>query len=289
MAAKSLLFAGETSDRFDCDVRGVARTPVATIELHDYHFHGSQEALAAFPRSFLDLALSRRPGPPRGQFPDAPGCGTQAMGDVIFVPAGMRLHSEWGAGRQRSICLEFHGPSDRGACWSAGELASALDVQSPFVRDALLRLARELECPGFESALMIDALSTQIGIEIGRYFRAGRPSGLPCTRALGAAALRRLDERIDSPGPLPGVAELAAECGTSPRHFFRLFRAATGSTLSDYAARRRLDRARARLAGRVPIKQIAWECGFETPAAFSAAFRRATGYRPREYRQLLSA
>jgi AraC family transcriptional regulator len=48
-------------------------------------------------------------------------------------------------------------------------------------------------------------------------------------------------------------------------------------------------RARARLAdARAPIKQIAWECGFETPAAFSAAFRRATGYRPREYRQLLT-
>jgi len=38
-----------------------------------------------------------------------------------------------------------------------------------------------------------------------------------------------------------------------------------------------------------PIKQVAWECGFETPAAFSAAFRRVTGYRPRDYRQLLTS
>ena len=34
-----------------------------------------------------------------------------------------------------------------------------------------------------------------------------------------------------------------------------------------------------------PIKEIAWRCGFETPAAFSAAFRKAVGTTPKAFRQ----
>jgi AraC family transcriptional regulator len=68
-----------------------------------------------------------------------------------------------------------------------------------------------------------------------------------------------------------------------------MFRATTGRTLSDFAAERRIVRAKALLAGRKPaIKQIAHRCGFETAAAFSAAFRRATGVSPREFREQMA-
>ena len=32
------------------------------------------------------------------------------------------------------------------------------------------------------------------------------------------------------------------------------------------------------------IKAVAFECGFQSPAAFTAAFRKVTGRSPREYR-----
>lgn len=290
MAASSLLIGADTSG-FDMVVRKSAATPVATVELHDYHFPTPQHSDFRPNRSFLDLALSGRPGAAAGHFPAVRSGGMQAIGDVIFMPADVRVEAQWGAGRQSSICLEFNSRGDMDGRWTARELATSMDVQSPFVRDALIRLARELQSPGFESTLMIETLCIQLGIELGRYFRQVRePAADASTGGFGARELRLVEDRIDVPGPLPSVTELARACGTSERHFFRLFRGATGMTLSDYAADRRMARARARLAGeRVPIKQIAWECGFETPAAFSAAFRRATGYRPREYRQLLSS
>src|SRR3546814_7646747 len=57
-----------------------------------------------------------------------------------------------------------------------------------------------------------------------------------------------------------------------------------------FAAERRIARAKALLAERSSsergpaIKEIAYRCGFETAAAFSVAFRRATGVTPRQYR-----
>jgi len=286
----SSLLVGADRGAFDCVVRRSAATSVATIELHDYYFPAPQQSAFRPQRSFLDLALSGRPGSPAGRFPDAPAAGRRAIGDVMFMPAGVQVEAEWGAGRQSSVCLEFNTAGDLDGRWGARELATSMDVQRPFVRDALVRLAHELQSPGFDSAILIEALCVQLGVELGRYFReCAGAAAAPCG-TLSPRQLRLVDDRIDAAGPLPSVAELAQDCGTSARHFFRIFRATTGRTLSEYAADRRMARARARLADeRTPIKQVAWECGFETPAAFSAAFRRVTGYRPRDYRQLLTS
>jgi AraC family transcriptional regulator len=287
--ASSLLIGADKSG-FDFFVRGSASTPIATVELHDYHFPAPQHSAYRPRRSFLDLALSGRPGEPAGRFPDAPAAGRRAIGDVMFMPAGIEVEAEWGSGRQSSICLEFISKGDMDGRWSARELATSMDVQNPFVRDALVRLARELQAPGFDSTVMIEALCVQLGIELGRYFRGQAEAAAEPCGSLTPRQLRLVEDRIEVAGPLPSVAEFARECGISARHFFRIFRATTGRTLSEYAADRRIARARARLAEeRMPIKQVAWECGFETPAAFSNAFRRATGYRPREYRQLLTS
>ncbi|MDB5685464.1 MAG: AraC family transcriptional regulator [Rhizorhabdus sp.] len=287
MVATSLLFKPTVSESFDCRVRGAIKTTQATIELHDYRFHGPQDADFEPRFGFLDLALSPRPGDPRGRYLDAPQAGPQLMGDIIFIPAGSRLRSQWGGGAQRSVCLEFASSRESDG-WSLAELEASLDVRSPFVREAMLRLAREIEEPGFESALMAEAICVQLGIDLGRYFRASR-SIEPATGRLGAAQLKRIEEMLEASGPRPSVADLARECRVSTRHFFRVFRQTTGMTLSEYAVERRIARARTLLAERrQPIKQISWACGFESAAAFSAAFRRATGFRPREFQRMLT-
>ena len=81
------------------------------------------------------------------------------------------------------------------------------------------------------------------------------------------------------------IAGLAAECGISPRHLMRTFKASEGTTISDYIGLVRIAHAKARLSDSGDmIKLIAHECGFGSVAAFSAAFRKATGGSPREYR-----
>lgn len=285
MLEDSLLGRDALPEAFECRVRGRLALPGATVELHDYRFGRPQSALFEQPHGFLDLAVSHRPGRATGRYV-AEGSGARELGDLIFIPGGQALRSEWGAGAQSSICCSFAEDLGERDGWTAGELDASLDIRSPFVRDAMMRLAREIESPGFASGLMAEALCVQLGIELDRYFRATRGARDETAGRLTAAQLRDIEERLDCEGQSAGVAELAQACGLSTRHFFRLFRATTGTTLTAFAAERRLARARAMLAApRPPIKSIAWACGFETAAAFSAAFRRATGASPSDYRR----
>lgn len=273
---------------FDIAVEGRISLPHAVIELHQYQFLQPQSAVFRSPRSFLDLALSPRPGEATGGYMDAADKVPHRLGDILFVPADHALQTQWGAGRQRSICCGFDGarPDDDSSLFAFSELEACLDVRSPFVRDAMLRLVREMEAPGFCSDLLVSAIWTEIAVELGRYLRRTREAPREYSGKLTAAQLRLIDERIAQPGALPVVQELARACGISTRHFFRMFRATTGVTLSDYAAQIRIDRAKLLLTAQgPPIKEIAWQCGFETAAAFSAAFRRALGVTPKEYRR----
>ncbi|ARS26860.1 helix-turn-helix domain-containing protein [Sphingomonas sp. KC8] len=271
-----------------CEVQGRIALPQAVIELHDYQFDEPQRAIFKSPRSFLDLALSRRPGDARGGYVDLPGFAARPLGDIIFIPAGHAVATEWGAGRQQSICCGFEGgrPDDEDDLFASAELEACLDIRSPFIRDAMVRLAREVRDPGFCSDLLVGAMWIEIAVELGRHLRRSRHREEEDRARLSAAKLRLVDDWIAQPGAMPAVSELADACGMSARHFFRMFKASTGMTLSDYAAAMRLDRAKALLAtDRLAIKVIAWECGFGTAAAFSAAFRRAVGVTPHEYRR----
>ena len=288
MAFQSLLFEGQPIGLELC-VRNQSRTAIASAELHDICFKSPQYVDSSRRHSFIDLALNRRAGDPRGFYPDVRGHRDRAIGDVIFVPANMRLKSAWNSGTQRSVCVQFDGTEDAGRDWTLAELDSTLDLRNGFLHDAMMRLARELEQPGFQSSLMIETLCIQIAIALARHFESARADVQRAGQRFSAVQMRRIEAMIEAGGPLPSVAELAGDCGISARHFCRMFRTTTGRSLTDFAAERRLARARILLADlRRPIKQIAWECGFRTPAAFSAAFRSATGYQPRAYRSAIA-
>lgn len=271
-----------------CRVTGRMALPQATIEIHQYRFRGPQGGLFRSSRSFLDLALSPRPGLPRGAYAERPGLGQRPLGDILFIPAGQGLETEWGEGEQRSVCCGFDDiVEDDGPVLEAGALEATLDIRSAYVREALVRLAREVENPGFCSEMLAQAIWTEMVIELSRYLRqCSDPE--PRAHGLTAVQLRQIEELIERPGKLASVTELATLCDLSTRHFFRMFRAATGTTLATYAADRRMGRAKQLLAmPRPPVKEIAWRCGFDTPAAFSAAFRKAIGVTPKQYRQTM--
>ncbi len=273
----------------DCHVAGRMVLPRATVELHHYRFTGPQSGTFRSGRGFLDLALSRRPGAPLGHYTTLPRSAPIPMGDIIYIPAGQDLETRWGEGEQRSICCGFEGLAggEFDLIADCDALEASLDVRSPHVRDAMLRLAREIECPDFGSSLLAEALMTEVGVQLYRYFRRPAADRAGASR-LDPAQLRKIEEAIEQPGRLPSVAELAALCDMSTRHFFRVFRVSTGQTLAAYAADRRIARAKSLLVQpRPPIKEIAWRCGFETPAAFSAAFRKAVGTTPKAFRQTI--
>ncbi len=96
--------------------------------------------------------------------------------------------------------------------------------------------------------------------------------------------LRLIDQRLhDEPMP-PSLAELAELCRLSVRQLSRAFRASRGQSIGSYIAERRLDHARRMLTAGMSVKAVAYSTGFSAPSNFTAAFVRATGETPRQYR-----
>src|SRR3546814_16184688 len=98
--------------------------------------------------------------------------------------------------------------------------------------------------------------------------------------------LRRLKEQIAGgiAGPL-SIADLAAECGMSPRTLIRTFKNTVGITLSEFISNAHINEAKVELAKEDAMtKVVAGNCGFHITQAFSASFRKANAVTPRKER-----
>lgn len=86
----------------------------------------------------------------------------------------------------------------------------------------------------------------------------------------------------------PDLASLAAAVGMTPRRLNRSFRLLFGTTIFDYLRDARLDAARAALeaGSTLPLKQLAWELGYNQASNFVTAFRRRFGVPPGYYRRV---
>jgi len=86
------------------------------------------------------------------------------------------------------------------------------------------------------------------------------------------------------------LGELAKVACFSPFHFHRIFSAMVGETLADYVKRLRLEKAAGILAvnPRVPITNVALDCGFSSSPVFARAFKERFGKTASEWRDALS-
>ena len=99
---------------------------------------------------------------------------------------------------------------------------------------------------------------------------------------------RRVSEavrRIELDTEPVALADLARETGTSPFHFLRSFRWATGLTPHQYVLRTRLHRAAVRLRlSNEPVSTIAFDAGFNDLSTFNRRFKRVIGVSPGLFR-----
>lgn len=80
------------------------------------------------------------------------------------------------------------------------------------------------------------------------------------------------------------LAGYAALCGMSKHHFLRVFEQVTGKTPLHYRNEIRMEHAaELLLEERLSVAEIGERLGFSSPAYFSAAFKKAFGYSPKQY------
>ncbi|MEV3961938.1 helix-turn-helix domain-containing protein [Nocardia sp. NPDC050193] len=133
------------------------------------------------------------------------------------------------------------------------------------------------------SRLFLDLVSTFLAEQLDN--RVASEPG-----ALTAAMLRYIDEHLADPEL--DAATLAAVHHISVRYLHKLFEP-TGVSAGQWIRRRRLERARAELTGRLDlaVSEVAHRCGFTDAGYFGRVFKREYGVTPgrwRENRALLS-
>ncbi|MNE95109.1 HTH-type transcriptional activator RhaS [compost metagenome] len=98
-------------------------------------------------------------------------------------------------------------------------------------------------------------------------------------RAVQAWVLDNLDQKIC-------IASMAEQASVSSRHFRRVFSREVGMSPMEFVERARIDKARRLLSeSELPMKSVAFKCGFATTDQMRIGFRRFLGVTPKEYRE----
>lgn len=98
-----------------------------------------------------------------------------------------------------------------------------------------------------------------------------------------ARARKFIHANLDQALPLGAVARQA---GLSESHFCRLFKEATGLTLTDYVNRCRIEWAKRELMRpEARVSEIAFLVGYQSLSQFNRSFARIVGYPPTSYRR----
>lgn len=237
----------------------------------------------------LDMCLGPRPPAARARYRDHWAAHDfEPFGDVYLLPPRQALQVSCVPSVSSSLVCELQSSEvskwlGAEVRWSDQHRRASLNGVGQRLRPLMRTLLKELRRPGLAHDAMIELVTAQLALEIGR-FCADRPAA---GAGLAPWRLRRIDERLAEDGRPPSLTELAALCNMSVRQLLRAFRASRGCTVGDHIAQRRAELAKQKLQGPESIKAVARALGFGSPASFTYAFRRATGLTPRDYRALV--
>lgn len=241
---------------------------------------------------WLDLCLTPRRPNAQGRYCQHWNPSRLAqLGSLLAFPPRKQLELRSAGGRHVSLICQLQAeavdcwlPAD--FAWTERRLGATLNLASETIRQLMLRLNHELRNLQAGSTELCEAIVQQIAIELARYLAATNEPD--AKGGLAVWRLRVIDERIADPArPYPSAGELAAMCRLSPRQFSRAFRSSRGCSISDYLSQTRIDSAKRRLYTEQPLADIATLLGFATQSSFTAAFRRATGSTPGQFRKRL--
>lgn len=239
-------------------------------------------------RYLINMCLTPRPLNAMAGYPGRWGPHRlERLGDIFLIPPGEQLRVRGDDGKQASLLCLLDAESidalvGRPLQWGDRQLAATLDITSARIRNLLFRLTEEVHHPGFASERMLELLSGELAIEIGRFCLEVEDT--PVTGGLASWRLRLIDERLSGDAVAPTLKELARICNLSVRQLTRGFRISRGCSIGDYIERRQMEQAKRMLVAGESVKAIAFTMGYASPSSFTFAFRRAVGTSPGVFR-----
>lgn len=272
-------------------VEGVSRAATFEVKIHRTNWLEPGEGLFRSPQCFVQMFYNASRLVTGVRDPSGNSVPDVNLGAIAFFAKDDPMLMRWQRGTQRSVSCGFdidEMASRSAICWQWPNFdwASALVIRNDYIAAMLRRVAAETLSPGFASTLQIETLLLNVAFELRRQFGAQSSTKVDAPGELSRAQLDRLRQMaIDTSGDAPTIADLASAIGMGGRQLARRYRATTGQTLRSFLAESRLERAKLLLSDRrLLIKQVAFDCGFRSSAAFAAAFHRSTGRTPQAFR-----
>ncbi|CAM8626125.1 HTH-type transcriptional activator RhaR [Sphingobium sp. AntQ-1] len=284
----------QSSSPFADRVEGLSSTATFDVKIHNTNWLEPGEGLFQSSQCFVQMFCNATRLVTGARAPRGHQARYVNLGGIAFFAKEEPMLVRWERGAQRSISCGFDIDQIASRAtvewnWPGFDWASALVIRNDHIAAMLRRVAAETVMPGFASSLQIETLLLGVAFELRRQF-----SGESAPEAIAAGKLSRAQLEtlraiaVDTPGEAPTIADLAEAIGMGGRKLAIRYRATTGQTLRSFLAESRLERARLLLPDqRLLIKQVAFDCGFKSSAAFAAAFHRSTGQTPQAFRGAL--
>ncbi|MCA0997293.1 helix-turn-helix transcriptional regulator [Alloyangia pacifica] len=182
--------------------------------------------------------------------------------------ATIALSWDWLARHELGMDDVLEGRAHRYEAWPVPqqEIAQAEALLAP-MEEGTRRAARVLEQEAFALSLVRFAMASLLHV------------GPDLTRA-ERDRLARMEAFASAPGPMPELDLVARSGGISVSTMRRMFEKAYGQTVKARLREVRMEKAAAALRAGASVLEAAHVAGYETPAAFATAFRKAKGMPP---------
>jgi AraC family transcriptional regulator len=157
-------------------------------------------------------------------------------------------------------------------------------VETPDLTRRLIDCVRSAFSDSQPSRLEIEG---HVLLVLGELVRLHDRTQIPEKGGLAPWQVKRLTEYIEERlGDDVSLEELSRLVDLSSFHLCRAFKQSTGLPPHRWRMQRRLERARELLEGtKMPVMEVAAIVGFDDPSGFAAAFRKALGVSPSQYRR----
>ena len=161
-------------------------------------------------------------------------------------------------------------------------LNDLLQIQDPIIRSIITAMTSEASQAVTGGALYVEALGIQLVVHLLRHYASVNAAEASARGRFGPALCRRITDHIEARlGQDLTLEELARLANMGVWNFSRHFRATFQASPHGYIIERRLERARVLLGrGRLPIKEIAFLCGFSDQAHLTRMMHAKSGLTP---------
>jgi AraC-like DNA-binding protein len=206
----------------------------------------------------------------------ADGWQRHEAGTLLYRPSGYAHEERFGLGGATCAVFELE-PQFVDILHSDG-----FDSASPAALSSMSHIAaalrREAQIGDAFSAASCQSLIWQAFVLLGRMRAVDERMA-----AIAQQARRHIEQRFRQQ---TGLGATAAALSVAPATLARAFALEFGMSIGEFVQRRRIDEAAALLSeGKLPIAELALECGFSSQAHLTATFRKFKGTTPARFRR----